>query len=198
MAAWLLTSTFYGQWLPGDPRGCVTNVLDRRPGDLKGPVRFEHAQPGQVYEGALPGLQRVARQRLKGPSVAVDLVQAEQILDQFQETAVYRQWTLHAVSVMFNHLHLVVEAPQEFGKQELLRDFKSYAARRLNRQFGRRESGTWWTDSGSCRPIRLMAAAVYYVCRRQPNPLVTWSRERGRIPPAESHPDNVYPGEPPA
>jgi hypothetical protein len=99
---------------------------------------------------------------------------------------------------MFNHIHLVVEAPPEIGKQHLLRDFKSYASRRLNRVFGPRASETWWTDSGSCRPVRDAAAAIYYVCHRQPNPLVVWSRERGRIPPAESHPGNKLIGWPPA
>jgi hypothetical protein len=29
MTVWLLTSIFYGQWLPGDPRGSVTNVRER-------------------------------------------------------------------------------------------------------------------------------------------------------------------------
>jgi hypothetical protein len=47
----------------------------------------------------------------------------------------------------------------------------------------------------ACRPIRRLPAAVFYVCHRQPNPLVVWSRERGRIPPSESHPDHVFPGE---
>jgi pimeloyl-ACP methyl ester carboxylesterase len=66
--------------------------------------------------------------------------------------------------------------------------------RDLNQHFGHRESGTWWTDSGSCRPVRNLAAAIFYVCYRQPRPLLVWSRERGRIPPEESHPDNVFPG----
>src|SRR5712691_2000995 len=154
MTGWLLTSTFYGQWLPGDPRGSVTNVRERRPGDPVTQVRHEHARPGEEYEDAIPGLQRAALEQLKGRPVTVDLPQAEQLLDQLQETAAYRRWTLHAVSIMFNHIHLVVEAPPEAGKTQLLRDFTSYGAGRLNRQFGRRESGTWWTDGGSCRPIR--------------------------------------------
>lgn len=102
---------------------------------------------------------------------------------------------MHAASIMFNHCHLVVEAPPEVGKFVLLRDFKSYGSRRLNRFFGRRASGTWWTDGGSGRPIRSLAAAIFYTCHRQPNPLVVWSLERGRIPPSESHPENVFPGE---
>src|SRR5712691_4338191 len=191
MTAWLVSSTFYGQWLPGDPRGSVTNVLDRRPDDRATDVRIEHARPGEDYEDPIPALQRAARDLLKGPPVTVNLAQAEQLLEQFQETADHRGWVLHAVSVMVNHIHLVVEAPPEVGKSDLLQDFKSYGSRRLNRLFGRRPSGTWWSDSGSCRPRRDIPAAVFYVCHRQPYPLLVWSRERGRIPPAESHPDNV-------
>ena len=194
MTPWLVTSTFYGQWLPGDPKGSVTNVRDRRPDDPATSVRLEHDQPGEDYEGGMPGLHRAARAQLKGPPVCLDMAQAEQLLEQLHETAAYRHWELCAVSIMFNHVHIVVKAPSEAGKSELLRDFKSYGARRLNRRFGPRESGTWWTDGGSCRPIRNLAAAIYYVCHRQPNPLVVWSRDRGRIPPSESRPDNVFPG----
>jgi REP element-mobilizing transposase RayT len=195
MTYWLLTSTFYGQRLPGDPKGSVTNVRDRRPEDAESLIRTEHARPGEDFETALPGLHRAALDQLKGPPVSVDLPQAEQLLEQFQETASCRHWTLHAVSVLFNHVHLVVEAPSEIGKPELLRDFKSYGARRLNRLFGPRQSGTWWTDSGSCRPVRNPASAVFYVCHRQPKPPLVWSAERGRILPVESNPANVYQGE---
>lgn len=192
MTTWLLTSTFYGQWLPGDPRGSVTNVRDRRPEDPEASVRIEHARPGDDYEGAMPGLERAAAQQLKGPPVRVDLAQAEQLLGQFQETAQYRGWELQAVSIMYNHIHLVVMAPPEVDKPQLLRDFKSYGVRRLNQRFGRTPSGTWWSDSGSCRPVRHSPSAIFYVCHRQPEPLVVWSSERGRIPPEESNPENVY------
>ncbi len=39
---WLLTSTFYGTWLPGDRRGFVGRVRDARPDDLPTLVRLEH------------------------------------------------------------------------------------------------------------------------------------------------------------
>jgi REP element-mobilizing transposase RayT len=95
---------------------------------------------------------------------------------------------------MSNHVHLVVEVPSGIGKSQLLRDFKGYGARRLNSLFGRRESGTWWSDGGSGRVVRNLAAVVHYVCHRQPRPLVVWSRERGRIPVEESHPENRFGG----
>src|SRR5262249_53883208 len=108
------------------------------------------------------------------------------------ETAGHRCWKLIAVSIMFNHTHLVVEASSNIDKKVLLRDFKSYGSRRLNREFGVPKSGTWWTDSGSCRPVRHVPSAVYYVCHRQPNPLIVWSIQRRRIPPSESDPNNTY------
>lgn len=194
MTTWLVSSTFYGQWLPGDSRRCVTNVRDRRPADCHSRVRREHDGPGQDYEHGMPDLQTAGRNQLKCEPISVNLAQAEQLLAQFFETAKHRDWILHAVSIMFNYVHLVVEAPNKFGKKELLRDFKSYGSRRLTRVSGRPASDTWWTESGSCRPVRNRPAAIHYVCHRQPRPLLSWSRERGRIPPEESDPSNRYPG----
>jgi REP element-mobilizing transposase RayT len=131
---------------------------------------------------------------MNGPPVSVNLAQAEHLLEQFLETADHRGWILHAVSIMFNHVHWVVEAPPEVGKKKLLGDFKSYGSRRLTRVAGRPASDTWWTHRGSCRRVRHLAAAVFYTCHRQPMPLVVWSRERGRIPPAESDPRNRFTG----
>jgi hypothetical protein len=137
MTTWLVSSTFYGQWLPGDPRGSVTNVRERRIPDPRSLVRHEHDRPGEEYEPVIPELQRAADGQLKGPPISLNLSQAEQLLDQFLETAHHRGWVPHAVSIMFNHVHLVVEAPTQFGKKELLRDFKSYGSRRLTRVAGR-------------------------------------------------------------
>lgn len=149
MTYWLVTSTFYGQWLPGDERGSVTNVRDQRASVVQSKVRQEHSHYGEAYDGVMPGLHRAAAEQLKGPSVDVSLAQAEALLDQFLETATYHGWVLHAVSIMANHIHLVVECPTDIGKYQLLRDFKGYGSRRLNHLFGRRMSGTWWSDGGS-------------------------------------------------
>jgi REP element-mobilizing transposase RayT len=194
VATWLMTCTFYGQWLPGDSRGSVTSVRDRRSNDRATTARIEHAEIGEDFEDELPGLRQAAKEQLREPPVAVELLHAEQLLVQFQETSTYRGWNLLAVSVMHNHSHVVVETPSSVGKKEILRDFKSYGSRRLNRLFGKRISGSWWTHGGSCRPIRDLPPAIHYVCHRQPNPLLVWSLERGRIPPTDSHPDNKFNG----
>jgi hypothetical protein len=195
MPYWLVGSTFYGQWLPGDERGFVTNVRDRRADEPDSAARFEHSGSGDAYDTSMPGLESASRERLRSPPVALGLPEAEQLFGQFKETTGHRGWVLEAVSVMFNHFHLVVEAPAKVDKAILLRDFKSYGSRRLNRHFGLRESGTWWTESGSARVVENLAAAIFYVCHRQPSPLLVWSRLRGRIAIEESHPENVFRGE---
>src|SRR5688572_8226391 len=107
MRSWLLTSTFYGNWLPGDPRGCVTRVRDRRSDDEECVVRLEHDLPGTPCDADVPGLWRSAVTQMKGPRVRLDLEQAQALAIQFQETAAYRRWSLHAVAVMTNHVHIV-------------------------------------------------------------------------------------------
>ena len=50
--------------------------------------------------------------------------------------------------------------------------------------FGAPASETWWTERGSKRKLadeRALHAAIHYVLYKQPNPLVVWSPETGRI-----------------
>ncbi|MEM1304897.1 MAG: hypothetical protein AAGG46_08365, partial [Planctomycetota bacterium] len=65
MRYWLLTNTTYGTWLPGDRRGSVTSVRDRRAGEPRVVSRCEHDLPGEPWEPPIDGLQRSATARLK-------------------------------------------------------------------------------------------------------------------------------------
>ncbi len=184
MRYWLLTNTTYGTWLPGDQRGSVTSVRDRRPDDPLTHVRFEHDVPGTPWEDPIPQLENAARQAMKGPPIYFSLKQAEAAFEQFQETATYRGWKLHAVAIMANHFHLVVEVPGDPSPGKILADFKAYGSRRLNREFGEPSSETWWTGNGSKRKLAddsALEKAVHYVLYKQPYPLIVWSPLTGRI-----------------
>ena len=165
MYSWLLTSTYYGTWLPGDRRGSVTSVRDHRPEDLHSTVRFEHDLPGEPYEGPMPELERSARDRMKGPAIHLDVARAGLLLMQFLETATFRRWELLAVSIMHNHFHAVVRAPESVEPEKLLGDFKAYGSRKLTAEFGEPASGTWWTYGGSKRRLRDEGAAIVTVHR---------------------------------
>jgi REP element-mobilizing transposase RayT len=184
MRSWLLSNTFYGTWLPGDERGSVTSVSDVRPEDVPSDFRFQHDIPGTPWEEGIPQLHRAAAAQMKGPPIHFDLQKAEIVLAQFQETATYRGRLLRAVSIMYNHCHLVVQTADDPDPGRMLADFKAYASRALNRCFGKPPADTWWTTNGSKRKLRdeqALAAAIHYVLYKQRNPLVVWSPETGRI-----------------
>jgi REP element-mobilizing transposase RayT len=184
MRSWLLSNTTYGTWLPGDQRGSVTSVVDRRPDDPAKTARLEHDKPGKPYEEPIIGLQRAALEQMKGPPIYFDLAKAETVFAQFQETAAHRGWILGAVASMRNHFHIVVQVSDDPDPRKLRIDFKAYASRRLNRTFGQPLSETWWTTNGSKRKLKddaALAATIHYVLYKQPNPLLAWSPETGRI-----------------
>lgn len=168
--AWFLTWTTYGTWLPGDPRGSVTSVRD---GD--GP-RVEHDLPDTEYDGPMPGLRASAESLLKGPPVYLDVEQAAAVLAQFRETAGYRGWNLRGAAVMANHLHIVVRVPGDPEPGLLVKDFKSWATRKLDRGWGK-PPVRWWADGGGSKrklpDERAVAARVTYV-RKQYQPLAMW------------------------
>src|SRR5439155_277838 len=94
-----------------------------------------------------------------------------------QETAAYRRWTLLAVAVMANHVHLVAGVADDPEPTKILGDFKSYGSRALTRRWGKPASGTWWTYDGSKRKladVRALLETIDYVIHRQHNPLVVW------------------------
>jgi len=171
---WLLTWTTYGSWLPGDERGFVGELRDTSWAKLL------HNAPGTTYDSDVPLLERFAREALKGPVVRLVEAQGRALLDQFHETATYRKWLLLAAAVMANHAHIVVGVEGDPEPSDILRDFKSYGSRALNKRWPRPESDTWWTESGSKRKLKGEAnvlAGMRYV-RDQQYPLVVWLADR--------------------
>ena len=173
---WLLTSTFYGNWLPGDARGFISRVRDDRPDDPPAHTRKEHDVPATPYDADLPGLHHSAQQALRGAPIQIDSEQAQVLLKQFQETAAYRGWQLLAVAVMSNHVHWVVGVNGDPDPTKVLGDFKAYGSRVLSARWGKPASDTWWTYGGSKRKLadeQAVRAAISYV-HAQFQPLIVW------------------------
>jgi REP element-mobilizing transposase RayT len=168
---WFLTWTMYGQWLPGDPRGSVTRI--ELPGQSH---REEQDEFGTPRTEAIPDLNESARKRLKCDPIYLTLEHAEKLLPQFQETAAIRKWLLVGTAIMANHIHVVVGVPDDPDPEDLLRDLKAYGSRKLNREFGKPKSETWWTQSGSKRklPDRVAIQNAVQYLRDQEFPLVIW------------------------
>ncbi|WP_020467915.1 transposase [Zavarzinella formosa] len=168
---WLLTWTAYGNWLPGDARGFVGNILEDDGN------RVSHNIPGTPYEADLPKLSNWIKDRMNGPPVALGVVDAKSLVEQYQETALIRQWTLQAASIMFNHIHLVLETPHEADPQLVLETFKNWSTRALKKRRPVPANGSFWTVNGSKRKLpteEAIQSAVVYVVKKQPNPLAVW------------------------
>ena len=170
---WLLTWTMYGNWLPGDKRGFVSNVGDGDGSEIR------HNIPGTEYDANMPNLEVHALSRLIGDPVRIDVPQAEALFAQFEETAAYRGWKLFAVAIMANHCHVVIGVPGDPEPKVLLQSLKSDGSRALNRKWSRPESETWWTESGSKRKLpddAAVLAAIQYIVHQE-YPLLIWTTE---------------------
>jgi REP element-mobilizing transposase RayT len=137
--AYHLIWTTYATWLPGDARGWVQS---KTPG----------VQPPD------PKRERQAREHLTEPPVLLDAEQRSLVEQTIREHAAFRHWTLHAVNVRSNHVHVVAtcDCPAERARDQ----FKLWTSRRLSERAGltapvARKAGRrhWWTEGGDSEPI---------------------------------------------
>jgi REP element-mobilizing transposase RayT len=172
---WFFTWRTYGTWLPGED-GFVGYYRTS-----EGQRGIDNA-PGELPTGQIPPLERYAREAMQREPVLLTMRQAEILCGQFQETAACRKWVIDAVAVMVNHVHIVFGVPGDPEPSDMLRDWKSYASRGLNRTGPQPRDGRWWADQGSKRPIKTderRLAAILYV-RNQANPLLVWLSPEAR------------------
>lgn len=155
--AYLITFRTYGTWLAGDARGSID--------------KYHNAYGGMK---AVPSDTRKEIQagRLKSQPFLLNAAARKHVEDAIREVCKYRGWTLIAIHVRTNHIHVVVLASAASTK--MLNDIKAYSTRRL------RESGEWkhshspWVDKGSRRFLwteEHVAQASDYVVNGQGGPL---------------------------
>ena len=133
--AYLITFRSYGTWLHGDPRGSVNRFRNR-------------------YESArLPPEKKWFKtntERLKGEVVILSAAQRRCVEAAVRETCEIRKWTLYALGVRTNHVHVVVSIGDR-RPETALNAFKANGTRKM------REDGCWtsdrtpWVDKGSNR-----------------------------------------------
>ena len=154
--AYHLTWTTYGTWLSGDSRCWVESGT---PGIQNPDAERERQARGNMAESAivLTTDQRILVEKTIGDHCRI------------------RSWTLHAVNVRSNHIHVVVTADRE--PEEVMNQFKAWCSRKLSDQVGlaktvARKAGRrrWWTEHGSTKWIHeedYLNQAIAYVLDRQ-------------------------------
>jgi len=148
--AYLITFRTYGTWLHGDDRGSVDrdhNVFDT-------PMLEAHR-----------GRRRSAEQRLRHPPVWLGTVQREAVRWAMEQVCVHRSWTIHALNVRSNHVHVAVSAP--FPPEDVMVAFKSWSTKRLTELNLKNKGSRVWSRHGSTRyvwkPPQLAEACRYVV-----------------------------------
>ena len=115
------------------------------PGDARGWVKTE--APGIQAPNAL--VEEGARAKL-GKTPVMLTEEERQIVEQtIRRHCKIRNWTLHALNVRTNHIHVVVSAA--IRPEKVMGEFKAWCSRRLNERLGAKHE--WWTFHGSTKWI---------------------------------------------
>jgi REP element-mobilizing transposase RayT len=144
-------------------------------GDEQGSADDEHNIPGTSY--LPPDAERHAaeRERMDQPPYSLDEPRREALLAAIRQDCEHRGWTLHAVHVRSNHVHVVVSAA--VTPERVMNDLKSYGSRRLNEAGFDTKDRKRWTRHGSTRYVWNedgLLDACDYVLNRQGTPMSRW------------------------
>ncbi|MBA4191268.1 MAG: hypothetical protein C0467_25075 [Planctomycetaceae bacterium] len=170
--AYFITFTTYGTWLHGDAPGSVDQ---------------EHNQVGLPWLPADPELQTIARGRMTQQAYLLDAPRREVVRDAIIEECQFRSWSILALHVRSNHVHLVVISERE--PEFVMRSCKATASKRLNETGLDQPDRKRWTTHGSTKYLwheEAVAAAVNYTLHRQGDPMAVYPPESGSPGPGPS------------
>jgi len=156
-----ITWTCYGTWLPGDPRGHVSNSLLP-----DGSFLPKRNIPGTAYSEGDARTHQRAQALQKYPTVLLAASQALCVVKSLLEAANARDWRILRAAVMSNHTHVVIADCPDDGSA-VRRILKGVTQAALSRADGRPTK--WWTKGGSDRykhGHEAIEAAIRYVARQ--------------------------------
>ncbi len=151
--AYFLTFVAYGSWLHGDERGSV----DVRANGLDLPRELPNA-----------GWREWERTHLGTPEVYFDARWRFELDAAFRERCEYAGWTLLALNVRTNHVHIVVTA--EAMPERVMSSLKAWGTRRLVSRGLAVPGKSVWARHGSTRYLwqeSHVEAAIDYVLNQQ-------------------------------
>ena len=108
--AYLITFPTYGTCLHGDERGSVDRL---------------HNIPGTPMLPANEQRRDHERRRLRHAPIMLDACARAVVHRTLWEVAEYRGWTIHAVNVRSNHVHVAVSADRSV--ERIMNDLKSWS-----------------------------------------------------------------------
>jgi REP element-mobilizing transposase RayT len=155
--AYFITFSCKGARLHGDPRGSV----DR-----------DHNQPEDDYAPANPVRVSSEADRMNHGPIVLSAEQRVCLEATMHEVSKHRGWTIHALAVRSNHLHVVVSASGT-SPERVMNDLRAYGTRRMREQGLLGSNTSLWTRHGSTKYLWKtvdIAEAVQYVDEWQDDP----------------------------
>jgi REP element-mobilizing transposase RayT len=138
-----ITWTCYGTWLPGDPRGHVSNLQLPKGGFLP-----KQNVAGTPYNAGDVFTQSRARALQKQETVYLTLKQADAVAASLCRAAQSRAWRILRGAIMANHVHVVLMDCPNDGPA-VRRILKGTSQADLTDHVG--HTKRWWTAGGSDR-----------------------------------------------
>jgi len=163
--AFFISFTCYGSRLHGDDRGSV---------DL------DHNVFGTPVLPASPNRAAARRSAMTNPPYSLSGDRPSVVCDAIAALAEKRGWTLWAVHVRTEHLHVIVTAPGG-DIDRVMADLKAAASFRLNRAYPAEKDRKHWTRHGSTRYVwneTQLAAIIDYVLNQQGEPMAVYRHPR--------------------
>jgi len=159
--AYMLTLRTYGTWLHGDARGSVDRA---------------HRAYGTPMLGANGSLERAERARPRHAPVQLDAAQRRSMTETIQKVCLHRNWTLYALSVRTEHVHIVVAIAAKLSPEKAMNTLKSWITRCMVEQGLIPQGNRVWARHGSTRYLWSLEGideACRYVLDGQGEPLRT-------------------------
>jgi REP element-mobilizing transposase RayT len=163
-SAYFITFTCYGAWLHGEKSTSVD--------------RF-HNQPGTDFLTKNTKRAGFVKTSMNEKPYLLDEVRRHLVLKAIKNVCAYQQWTLLAVHVRTNHVHVVVHATVEAGK--IMNALKAYASRALNDANLDKDRRQRWTRHGSTRYLwkeEEIEATIQYVIHEQGEPMACFENKK--------------------
>lgn len=142
---YLLTFSPFGVWLPGDDRG------------------WHHRGDGPAHRAPSRALAGWCAVRLHGRAMFFDEAQRALVATTFRHVCAHRAWSLHALAVQADHVHVVITAPAT--ADAVTQYLKRWATNAL-RAHGLPQDQRVWAARGNARAlvtVQGMQRAIRYV-----------------------------------
>ena len=122
--------TAYGFWLPNDPRGSWSDFVRNWELLKYGPATRVTTRRSLAHDLHNAALRAAAKRALRYPPVTFDGLQARAVARGFATAVERTQCTIHACSIMPDHVHMVV-ARHRYNVEQLVGLLKGDATRSL-------------------------------------------------------------------